>query len=209
MITWRRSRAESDDGSTLLELLVGMGIMSIFLSIFAASISLMTTSANKTQGTNDSSTQTNLGFLWLDKNIRYASAISPPGKSTGTGDWYVEWRSTYTGTEQCTQVRVDIASQQLQRRTWDKTVADPTKVKFVQVASSITNGAAASGSGTEPFIAVTPTASENYQQLTVNLSSDAGPANSRTSTSSTFTFTAINSSLPPPATAVCQEAGRP
>jgi type II secretory pathway pseudopilin PulG len=202
-----RIRLSDDAGTTLLELLVGMILMGIFMSIFVGSLVSMTSAQSKTQSIAQTSQNLDQGFQSLDKTVRYASAISTPGTGSPSGDWYVEFSTTTTGSQVCTQLRVDNSTNELQRRTW--TVANSTAsglTGWTPLASEITNGTATAGTS-QPFIRVTPGATSDFQQLTVTLASLAGPANGPTTSGTSFTITAVNSSLP--ATTICQEAGRP
>ena len=204
----RLGRLRGEEGTTLIELVVGMMIMSIFLVMFTGAIVTMNRAENKTEAVSITTAQVNQAFLTLDKTVRYATAISTPGTGTA-GDWYVELRSTNTGSEVCTQLRID--SQQLQRRTWTVTNSvGSTPSAWVPMASSVNNGGAAAGAG-QPFVLVVPVVANDtaYQQLKFNLSTLAGAAGSQTPSLSSFTFTATNSTLPAPAAPVCQEQGRP
>lgn len=222
-----RTVIRDDQGTSLIELMVGMVLMAIFGSMFTGAVVMMNSAMNKSQAVSLTSSQLNTAFLALDKaapcdaalpgshatcGLRYASAISPPGTGA-TGDWYVEFRTTNnlnSGSEICTQLRID--SQQLQQRTWSVTntvVSTPTG--WVPIASGITNGGAPSGTS-QPFLLV-PTliaSNVNFQQLTINLASlQAGSGVTQTSGLTTVTFTALNSTLPVPAAPICQEQTRP
>ncbi|WP_375480181.1 type II secretion system protein [uncultured Jatrophihabitans sp.] len=211
-----RVAGSADRGTTLVELLVGMAIMTVFMAIFLTSILLMSSTANKVEATTISATQTNQAFLKLDKMVRYASAVSTPGVSTASGDWYVEFDSPPTGVstaqtgDTCTQLRLD--SRQLQQRTWTVTngVAAAASA-WTPMASYVTNGSAAAGSADAPF--TTPvagvSASTSFQRLQLTLVATAG--NSVTATNrSQMTFTALNSDVSLASNATtCQQWGRP
>ena len=204
---WRRRLAQ-DEGTTLVELMVGMMLMVTFMGMFTTAIVLMSNSMNKAQAINLSSSQLNIAFSNLDKTVRYAAAITSPGIGTPSGDWYVEIRTTNTGSEVCTQLRVDIASQQLQDRTWTvvNTVASAPSA-WIPIASGMSNGAAAAGSPLQPFVLIPPSTNVVFQQLTVNLVSPAGNGAGQTTSMSTFSFTALNSTATSAASA-CQQQGR-
>jgi hypothetical protein len=78
---------------------------------------------------------------------------------------------------------------------------------FAPIASEITNGDAASGSLQQPFVPRWLSADPNmaFQQLNFNLVSKHGTNSNQTASSSTVTFTAINSTIPPPTGAICGE----
>ena len=203
-------RASDETGTSLLEVVVGLAIMSIFMGMFTTAILTMTTGTTKSQAINLASGQLNQAFQNLDKTVRYATAISTPGVGTPSGDAYVEFRSTNTGSEVCTQLRADIASQQLQRRTWTivNSVAS-TASGWAPLASGISNGGVTSGTD-QPF-ALVPIASSSvaFQQLVVNLVAPTGNGASKTTSRSSLTFTAVNSTIPVPTAPICQQAGRP
>jgi hypothetical protein len=122
----------------------------------------------------------------------------------------VELQDTTSGSEVCTQLHVDIAKQQLQKRTWmASNVA--TVTGWVPIASGITNGAAALGSDSQPFAFKEDTATSSaHQELTITMESISGPANGRVESDSSFSLTALNSSsADEPTTPFCQQAGRP
>jgi hypothetical protein len=195
---------------SLIELVIGMALMVIFLTMFTGAVVMMNRSHTKAESVNATASQLQEAFLTLDKTVRYAAAISAPGTGTTTGDWYVELRTTNTGREMCSQVRVDVSTQQLQRRTWQVSGSAASNLSaWRQVAATIVNGGAAAGSADQPFALKPLTASVNYQQLAINLVSSYGSAGSVTTSRSSSTFTAVNSTAPPPAAPICQEVGRP
>lgn len=206
----RRLRCVRRDerGTTLMEMVVGMTIMAIFMSMFTTAVLMMTHTANKVESVTVSASQTNQGFLKLDKLVRYASAISAPGPGTTSGSQYVELRFTYTGTEQCTQLRYWPAAQQLQQRTWTVNSSGQASAAsaWLPLASNVTSGS---------FTLPTST-STLYQQLAVSMAASFGSTQASTTTTS-MTFTALNSGLyqsnlrsnPNQTAPVCQQQGRP
>lgn len=204
-----RQRMSRDEGTTLIELMVGMMLMTVFMAMFTGAVVMMNNAMNKSQAVNLTASQLNVAFHNLDSIVRYAAAISTPGVGT-SGDWYVELRTTYTGTPVCTQLRVGITSQQLQRRTWSVVNADASKpTDWTPISSGISNGGAAGGPATQPFYLKAPLPTTQFQQLTVNLVAQSGSGRSFTNSTSSFTLTAMNSTVPAPTSPICQEQGRP
>ena len=200
-------RPRSEDGTSLIELVVGMALLSIFMAMFTGAVVAMNNSENKAQAVNITSGQLNQAYLSLDKMVRYATAISTPAVSATSGDWYAEMQTTNTGTEKCIQLRVDITAQQLQQRTW--TPSDTTSLSgWKPLASGISNGNAVAGATTQPFYLLSP-AKAVYQQMTINLAAPAGSGPTLTTSSSAYTFTALNSTKTAPSTPFCQQQGRP
>ena len=204
-----RQRMSRDEGTTLIELMVGMMLMTVFMAMFTGAVVMMNNAMNKSQAVNLTASQLDVAFHNLDSIVRYAAAISTPGVGT-SGDWYVELRTTYTGTQVCTQLRVGITSQQLQRRTWSVVNADASKLtNWTPISSGISNGGAAGGPATQPFYLKAPLPTTQFQQLTVNLVAQSGSGRSFTNSTSSFTLTAMNSTVPAPTSPICQEQGRP
>lgn len=198
-----RRRLRRDDGMTLIELTVGMVLMSIFMAMFTGAILMINRSLNTSQAINDAASQVNTAFLRLDETARSATYISAPG--TTTSGSYVEMRSLdSSGKDMCTQLRVATASQQLQSRTWRvvNNVAT-TPSAWLPIASGITNGAVTTGT-TIPFVRTTTSGANLFQQLTVTLMPTAGAGISTSSAASSFTVTALNSTAGAPTSTVCQ-----
>lgn len=207
-----RHRLPADDrerGTTLMEMIVGMGLMGVFLAVFTASMLSVYQASNHTESVTVGSGQLNAAFLRLDKMIRYASAISTPSTTAnGAGNYYVEIQSTNSGSTVCTQLRLNTGTQVLSQRSW--------QVPTAGTASNISSfGALASGiqANGQPFVLV-PNGSVDFEQLTFNLQSSLG---NNASSNSNVTFTALNSNAssekartdPTTPDSVCQEVGRP
>ncbi len=165
-----------DEGTSLVELMVGMVLMTIFLAMFTGAIVTMTSAMNTSQAVNSTASTLNGAYLNLDNIVRYADYIGAPRKDERSGEWSVVLRTAATGAEVCTQLRVDIASQQLQRRSW--TVVGPVADRpsaWVRMASDISNGGAAAGSSTQPFSLPLVRDNAVFQQLTITLVSPSDP----------------------------------
>jgi Tfp pilus assembly protein FimT len=183
----------SESGLSLMELVVGLTIMAIFMAIFTASVSMMYNTTSKTEALSDTASQLSIAFNRLDTSVRYASAISTPGQSGG--DWYVEWQSSYTGTDQCTQVRVDASAGQLQQRTWtpasDGSATGLTA--WLPLASGLQLTDPDTGAAVTPFTVTAVGTAIPYQQLSFHLIAKATGRVGVTTTVTTVTFTAFNS----------------
>lgn len=171
-----RLRAGDDTGLTLLEVVVSMTIMLVLMSIFTAGIVQMYRTSNKTEALSTAQSQMHIAFQRLDREIRYASAISTEG--TVGSDWYVEYLSTNNGKERCTELRLQVGTAQLQRRTWD---------------SGATPGAwgvlAANVRSSSPF---TVDHNGNFQRLRLQLAAASGSPSNPDTAAIDFTFTALN-----------------
>lgn len=119
MLRKYRDRVREDSGVTIVELLVSMAIFVVVLVVFLAAVVTMSQATAKTQATGDSASQLRTVFQRLDKEVRYASAINPPGITSG--NYYVEYlvpATVGTGDALCVQWRYMATDGELQRRTW-------------------------------------------------------------------------------------------
>jgi type II secretory pathway pseudopilin PulG len=195
-----RGLRDDEQGTSLAELLVGMGIMATFMAIFTGAMLLMSNTVNKVEATTISSDAVNNAFLQLDRSVRYASGISATAQATTSRDWHVEFSTTtVTGDSQCVQLRLHGTT--FQKRTWTPTSSTAYTAsslsKWQTMAGNITNN------GTSPFT-VASASSSPYQQLTIKLTASSGLNSSATPTSIAMTFAALNSN-PPPSDPVCQQ----
>jgi type II secretory pathway component PulJ len=208
LLRFRSVDRHNDAGTTMAEVVVGMTIMAVFMTMFTTSVLVMYRSINRVTSASETASQLNVAFVRMDKQVRYATAISTPG-TTSTG-WYVELQTTTTGATVCTQFRVNSASQQLQRRQWTVVNGTATTLtSWLPSASFVTNGAVISGSTNQPFVLRAPDTTVNYQQLTVRLVVTSGTNGTATTTISTVTYTALNSTVNTIPSGICAEVARP
>lgn len=176
-----------DQGVTVLEVSIGMVIMSFFMVIFTTGIVQMFRSASDYEATQASQSRLNLAFERLDEEIRYARRISTP-VTDSTGAWFVEYQNTNKSPATCTQLRLKQKDNDwdLQRRTWPSgTVPQPGR--WTTVAAAIKPAASAN-----PF-AVSATTSR-LQQLTLTLAARYATSGKATEIrDTTFFFVARNS----------------
>jgi len=206
--TFRRA-VRSDSGVSLLEMVVGLVIMTIFMSMFTGAVVMMYNASSKSEALADTASQVSIAFNRLDASVRYASAITTPGQSGD--DWYVEWLSTYSGQHDCTQVRLDASAGQLQQRTW--AVDSDGTATGVSGWTPLASGLSTDGS-VAPFILSLASDAPRpdgmalpYQQLRFHLIAEATGRTGVTTTTSDVTFTAFNS-RPVTMGQVCTEEGR-
>ena len=180
----RRCGTGPDDGFTMIEIMVSMTLMTFFMTMFTGAVLQMYKVSNKTQAVTNSSTQLNIAFERIDKQIRYASAISPPNQAKSTlGGWYVEFVNTTSGTDNCYQLR--IYNSQLQERSWAGTpTVPPTWL-------SLANGLVMPTS--TPFSFNTAAGSQTAQRLTLSLTTTASARDTATTSQTNVTFEAMNS----------------
>jgi hypothetical protein len=190
-----RLRAGRDSGITLVEVVVSMSVMSIVLAMFTASVLQMFRSANQDEAISTAQSQVNIAFLRLDKEIRYAAGISTPGPVGA--DAYVEYLTTNTGNPVCTELRLHVATGQLQRRTWTQGPSPVTPSAWIPLASNV--------SSAQPFTFSAPDGTFNFQRLELKVAVSSGTGGTATSKQTDVTFTALNTSLSTSSATVCTE----
>src|SRR6266540_792625 len=188
-------RARQDTGYTLVEVVVSMTLLSIVMAIFTTGVLQMYRVANRSEATATAQSQINIAFLRLVKEIRYAAGISTPG--TVGSDPYVEYLISYTGTAVCTELRLHVATRQLQRRTWNQGASPLTPSPWIQLASDV--------SSTQAFTFSAADATFNFQRLQLKLVATSGAGGTATPKQSDITFTALNTSLTTSSATICIE----
>ena len=184
---WRERLHDNESGMSLLEVTVTMSIMAVFMVIFTAGMSALFNSVGKDESLNDAQGQLNLAFLRLEKEVRYASAVSQPDRVGG--DWYVEFLTTNSGTPRCTELRLTAAGK-LERRSWTQGAAVNSGESWAPLASGL--------SADTPFTMLPADPTSNFQRLRLWVqatSGNPGGTGSGTTTETDVTFTALNTSL--------------
>ena len=184
------TRRTGDEGLTLIEVVTATAIMSIVMSLFTAGILQMYRTVNRTQATATVQAQLHIAFQRLDKEIRYAVGLSTPG-AVGA-DPYVEYLTANTGSPICAELRLHVATAQLQRRTWTQGASPLVPGPWTPLAAGVT--------GATPFTVLPADATFNAQRLRLQLTATAKQVD--------VTFTAVNTSLTTASTTLCTE-GRP
>ncbi len=193
-----RARVVDEDGFTMLEVVITMVIMGIVMIIFSTGVAQVFGVQNKVDAADNAQSQLNIAFQKLDKQIRYASAISSPGVLNG--DPVVEYLTSFTGVDVCTQLRLH--NGQLQQRSWPHSSATtppvPTPTVHAPLASNL--------SGTTPFTVIAVGIdSSNYQRLEIALTATVGTGSKAVTRKSDITFTALNTYEMPPSGQICAE----
>jgi prepilin-type N-terminal cleavage/methylation domain-containing protein len=179
---------KGDDGYSLIEMLVVLGIMSIVGIIFTTGVMQIYRASGAAEADSTTESQLSQALLRLDTQIRYAYSIGAVHNEGTPALPYVEFLTMAPGSgttyvKRCVQLRLagsGTTDLQLQTRSWAPTFSPSA---WVPLASglSVPSGAAA-------FTRVQPTLSLDHQLLTLRLSATSGGI---TKTSS-ITFTALN-----------------
>ncbi|MGY1550222.1 PulJ/GspJ family protein [Microbacterium sp. A588] len=179
----RRLDRRDEQGYTLVELLVAMGVFSVFLVLFISAI--VSVSRASTQARVDAQTSSSVGIAMqrIERSVRYADSINYPGSNAGAS--YVEWRTDATsassGVDTCTQLRYTAGDGKLAMRTWDA-ASSPSTGTWNVLVSDIRG----ESTNVYPFrtIAADGGTTTHYQGLTVHtlagLSEAAGTETSAT-----------------------------
>jgi prepilin-type N-terminal cleavage/methylation domain-containing protein len=218
-VSTSRRRVDGDDGMTLMELMVGMGIMTIFMAIFTTAVVAMFSSTSKTQAVKNSSTELNTVFDRLDRQVRYASAIDQPIQTTISPtnvEWSVAFRTddpTSTTSATCNELKIrQVAggtSQQLVARNWTRTTNTDgtTSASNVSAWSQLAGGITLTdltGTTVTPFALPAPTDGITAQRLSLKLAAVDGNGKAKATSFSQITFSALNSTASSTGTA-CTE----
>jgi hypothetical protein len=179
----------------MIDVVVAMTLMSVFMSIFTGMVVQMFRSANKNLAIASAQSQVTTAYLRLDKEIRYAAGISAPGPVGD--DSYVEYLTTNTGVATCTELRLNAASRQLQRRSWPQAGVPPVPSAWVPLASAV--------SSPTPFTFAAADDTYNFQRLRLTLLASAGGGSTAASRQTDVTFTALNTTLGTSSATVCAE----
>ncbi|MEV8505166.1 hypothetical protein AB0368_10105 [Actinoplanes sp. NPDC051475] len=103
-----------EDGSSLAELLVTMGIMSVVMMLVTGAILEVYRSVQVTDTLTAAQAQLSVAFQRFDRQLRYATWINKPGVPSGSQTWYVEFASqerdpsTGLDVDKCRQLRLEL-----------------------------------------------------------------------------------------------------
>jgi prepilin-type N-terminal cleavage/methylation domain-containing protein len=208
-----RKRAESQQGQegfTLIEMMVSMALLGGFSALFLAGVLVMSKDVRHQQGQNEGTDSVRQVVSVLDKQLRYANAVSAPG-ATADGTQWVEWRTGLVtnppSTQTCQQWRLTPAGL-LQSRSWNPPVSGVGAYSNLSAWLTRATGIAAPSGG--QIFAATPNVAvidQKKQQLLVSFTVSQGRPVVRTSTA--ITLTAVNTTTAvPPTTPFCQEVPR-
>lgn len=187
--SFRADRCGADAGTTLAELLVGMAVMAVAAAIGTTGLIQVYRTLNSFEARSTGQQQLTAGFEKLDREIRYATAVSQPAMVNT--DYYVEYLLGQTGTPTCVELRLHTATAQLQRRTWPN--GSPTSASpWLPLASGVYPVTDSTGQVVQPFQLAAATAVLNYERLQVSLNSTQGNGPTASTRQSTVTWAAMN-----------------
>ena len=191
----RRAGLRDDAGMTLIEVMVGMGLMSVVMVIATAGLAQIYGAVNETENTAEAQAQVTRAFERLDQEIRYSRSISTPAMVSG--DYYVEYLISADNVDTCVELRLRTSTNELQRRQWVKNVDPLVPTPWKTLASVVVTKTGV------PFTTVAADKKEltgfRFQRLRLTVSAvlgggtGGGSVSSGGSTRETdVTFTALN-----------------
>lgn len=220
--------AVRDAGTSLIEVLVAMGIMSLVGGLFTSAILQVYRASNDVEAMTQAQTQVRLALQRLDREIRYAYGITTPSTVTeagaNPGTWNVEFLriDAASGVAQCKQLRLKDGL--LRLRQWapgaPPSAAEAGTVLASELDMSI-YATASTGDQLVPFELQAPSSgstaatglSPDFQRLRVRLRVEVGAEPMSADT----TFVALNAPRTTESTATsagsranaCRQEGRP
>lgn len=190
----------NDSGFSLIEMLVGMAIFLVFLTIMVSALIGLSRTTVKVQLVAQSSTEVLNLFRQFDRQVPYADAINYPGTGA-SGARYVEYRtpgsSLTSGVTTCTQWRYTASTGIIDVRTWPE--GGTPSAWSTRLTRVLNDGGAA-----YPF-AMTPAGGTSIQQqltLTVHTGTVVNDG-----TAISTSYVARNSSTQSPSNSSTQQAG--
>ena len=214
------TRRRDDDGFSLAEVLVTLGLMSVVMMIFTGAILQVYRTNQATETLTEAQGQLATAFQRFDRELRYASWISPVGQ-VGTRH-FVEFAGA--DPTQCRQLRLETAASSsgtegtglLQLMSWTRGSPPASGARGQTIASQIvtadvppffTRQLANEAPYASPSPSAAPVGADyvtDFQRLRIRLTTKVGAGTAQIDT----TFTALNTSRTTPADNVCSK-GRP
>ena len=188
-----------DGGSSLVEVMVSMAVMSLFAAVFTGALVGTFQVFNSADAETVTQSETSDVYLTLDREIRYASGISLP--AVVQGHWYVEYLIKDGTVPTCVELRLPDGGGSLQRRSWPQGGTVPVFTNRIQNVGPVTE----SGGTIPPLTRTAVSADQDYQRLRLYLIGDADNGGG-TDNPLDFTFTAANTSGQTSSDTICTEA---
>ncbi|MDR7274631.1 prepilin-type N-terminal cleavage/methylation domain-containing protein [Catenuloplanes atrovinosus] len=204
-----RAGEQRDAGITLIEVIVGMAIMSVLMVLFTTAITQVYRTFNKVDATTQAQSQVNTVFLRLDREIRYSTGITAGLRSGATS--VIEYQVYLNNVKSCVQLRVRSDTGLLQRREWATDAAPPATwttllsgvrlVPAAQATPSLAGGATAAPPVSRPA----GTSTQDFQRLRLYFITTGGGGAASTERLTDVTFTALNTTASAITDDLCKE----
>jgi Tfp pilus assembly protein PilW len=197
-----RERPPDDSGTSLVELMVTLAIMSVLMVLFTGAVLQVFKTTSATDSLAEAQRELAVAFQRFDRELRYASWIADPGKVGST--YYVEFAGS--DPSNCYQLRLAPGTDELgvlQLVSWTLTKPPAAGAAGQTIASQIDLDATTQpftkpAFGSQASAAPTPSASSGtiggnfkaaFQQLRVQLTTKVAAGSAQID----ITFTALNS----------------
>jgi prepilin-type N-terminal cleavage/methylation domain-containing protein len=180
---------DDDSGMTMVEVLVSLVVMSIAMLIFTSGVLVIYRTLTKVESLATVQDRITTTFQRMDRDLRYASAISDPGLETD-GNYYVEYLMTIGSADRCVQLRFRPTVGELQQRTWpNNNSPGATWALLVKPVAQV--------AATDPFTLTAPTNTFPFQSLQVRLQAATGTGTGAASATreTNVTFAALNTNV--------------
>lgn len=136
-----RRKFRDDRGITLMEMLVGIGVMMVVVTIATTAMVVMFQSATKSEAVASTATEINVAYMRLDTSIRYANYVSDVNVDAD-GHPAVRYRSLNPETMLPVCYELRVTDRSLEQRHWPE--ADPSsKTDWLPLARQLTDNPAA------------------------------------------------------------------
>jgi prepilin-type N-terminal cleavage/methylation domain-containing protein len=185
---------QRDAGFSLLELMIALGIFTIFIAMFLAAVVSLSRGTVRARLTTETASGISIVFQNIDRQVRYADSINFPGTGP-SGARYIEFRTPASSTKEnvtrCTQWRYVPNTGRLESRQWSD-VAGAVRPAW---STKLSNVISVSGAK-YPFEMVPATqAGTSKQQLVLTIEAGNPSAADKSGSSVTTRFVARNSSI--------------
>ena len=195
-------RRPEDTGSTLVEVLIAMIVLSLLLAVFVRAVALMTSTTTRVQTTGEVATEGRAASDALGRQLAIASATNTPVQAGG--NWYLEFSTddVKAGSDrQCTQWRYQPSTRRLEYRTWS--VVTLVASAWIPVSDAVVN------TSSQPPFAVYPSDSTfMLPRVAVDLRL-ATTVGNVVQTQGQYTLRNSLDAPPPGPSTVCTQLGRP
>jgi prepilin-type N-terminal cleavage/methylation domain-containing protein len=121
----KRKRGESagdDQGFSLVELIVTMGIMSVVMAVASTALLQIYSGAKQIEQTSVAADQLDTSLARLERELRYATHVSGVALGTAGNKWYLEFGIPAEDTsspKRCRQLQFDLVHKSLRLVSWD------------------------------------------------------------------------------------------
>jgi prepilin-type N-terminal cleavage/methylation domain-containing protein len=118
----RRGPAGADQGFSLIELIVTMGVMSVVMAVASTALLQIYSGAKQIEQTSVAADQLDTSLARLERELRYATHVSGVALGAAGNKWYLEFGIPADDTsspKRCRQLQFDLLNKSLRLVSWD------------------------------------------------------------------------------------------